>query len=61
MDTRDCTCDSASVRDAAATWFTRVQAQSLSAAEQAEFQAKIRRRGLWAGKNPVPPWDWRPR
>jgi transmembrane sensor len=39
MDTRDCTCDSASVRDAAATWFTRVQAQSLSAAEQAEFQA----------------------
>lgn len=29
--------------------------------EQAEFQAKIRRRGLWAGKNPVPPWDWRPR
>ena len=39
MDSRDCTGDSASVRDAAATWFTRVQAQSLSADEQAEFQA----------------------
>lgn len=39
MDTRDCTCDSASVRDAAATWFARVQAQTLSVAEQAEFEA----------------------
>ena len=39
MDTRECTCDSASVRDAAAIWFTRVQAQTLSAGEQAEFEA----------------------
>lgn len=29
--------------------------------EQAEFEAKLRRRGLWAEKNPQPPWDWRPR
>lgn len=27
--------------------------------EQAEFQAKIRRFGLWNSKNPMPPWDWR--
>ncbi|GAB1393066.1 hypothetical protein MASR1M60_12290 [Rhodocyclaceae bacterium] len=27
--------------------------------EVAEFQAKSQRRGLWADKNPVPPWDWR--
>lgn len=26
---------------------------------QAEFAAKIRRRGLWSGKNPLPPWAWR--
>jgi endonuclease YncB( thermonuclease family) len=25
---------------------------------QAEFMAKIRRLGLWAGQNPVPPWAW---
>lgn len=27
--------------------------------QQAEFEAKIRRLGLWAGKNPQPPWEWR--
>lgn len=32
-------------------------AQSLRQYEQAEFNAKIRRRGLWAAKNPLPPWD----
>ncbi|MFI8334512.1 FecR family protein [Pseudomonas taetrolens] len=39
METRDCTGDSASVRDAAASWFARQQAQTLSAAEQAELAA----------------------
>jgi endonuclease YncB( thermonuclease family) len=29
--------------------------------EVAEFNAKIRRLGLWADKNPVPPWEWRKR
>lgn len=29
--------------------------------EVAEFQAKSQRRGLWADKNPIPPWDWRRR
>lgn len=30
--------------------------QAYSAAEQAAQQAKA---GLWADKNPTPPWDWR--
>lgn len=29
--------------------------------EVAEFHAKTRRVGLWADKNPVPPWEWRHR
>jgi endonuclease YncB( thermonuclease family) len=29
--------------------------------EAAEFNAKVRRLGLWADKNPVPPWEWRRR
>lgn len=39
MDTRECTCGSAAVRDAAAAWFTRVQNQPLNEAGQAEFDA----------------------
>lgn len=35
--------------------------QALGQYEYAEFEAKIRRIGLWAGKNPVPPWHWRGR
>ena len=26
-----------------------------------EFEAKVRRTGLWADRNPTPPWDWQPR
>ena len=26
--------------------------------QQAEFNARIRRFGLWNSKNPVPPWQW---
>jgi endonuclease YncB( thermonuclease family) len=29
--------------------------------EIADFNAKIRRLGLWADTNPVPPWEWRRR
>jgi endonuclease YncB( thermonuclease family) len=29
--------------------------------EVAEFNAKVRRLGLWADTNPVPPWEWRRR
>ena len=39
MDTRDRSCDSASVRDAAATWFARAQGQAMSAAQQLELAA----------------------
>lgn len=45
-------------------WWDREQAatqppQARSDYEGAEFWAKARRLGLWADKNPVPPWDWR--
>lgn len=33
--------------------------QDQEAYEAAEFNAMIRRLGLWADKNPAPPWDWR--
>lgn len=33
--------------------------EALAGYEQAEFFAKARRQGLWADKNPVPPWQWR--
>lgn len=36
-------------------------AQAFGQYEHAEFEAKLRRIGLWAAKNPTPPWDWRPR
>jgi len=36
-------------------------AQAFGQYEHAEFEAKVRRIGLWAAKNPTPPWDWRPR
>lgn len=29
--------------------------------EIAEFNAKVRRLGLWSDTNPVPPWEWRRR
>lgn len=29
--------------------------------EVAEFNAKVRRLGLWSDTNPVPPWEWRRR
>ena len=35
--------------------------QALGQYEHAEFEAKIRRIGLWAGKNPAPPWRWQGR
>jgi len=53
----------AQLRSGMAWWnkrFAREQsAEDRAAYEQAEFQAKIHRMGLWASKNPVPPWEWR--
>lgn len=47
-------------------WRDRQSASRLAPQERedyeiAEFNAKLRRLGLWAAKNPVPPWEWRPR
>ena len=47
-------------------WWYRDYAKEQSPQDQedyeiAEFNAKIRRLGLWADKNPVPPWEWRKR
>ena len=36
-------------------------AASLGQYEHAEFEARVRRVGLWSAKNPIPPWIWRPR
>ena len=36
-------------------------AQTFGQYEHAEFEAKVRRTGLWADRNPTPPWDWQPR
>ena len=45
-------------------WWSPEQAKKQTASEradyqQAEFNAKIRRLGLWNSKNPTPPWEWR--
>jgi endonuclease YncB( thermonuclease family) len=47
-------------------WWYRDYAKEQSAQDRenyeiAEFNAKIRRLGLWADTNPVPPWEWRRR
>lgn len=47
-------------------WWYRQYAREQSPKERedyevAEFQAKSQRLGLWAGKNPMPPWEWRGR
>ena len=36
----------------------RQTTQDRSAYQHAEFNAKIRRMGLWNSKNPTPPWNW---
>ncbi len=38
---------------------TQQTASERAGYEQAEFNAKIRRFGLWNSKNPTPPWEWR--
>lgn len=45
-------------------WWDRRTAELQAAKDReayqvAEFNAKIRRLGLWADKNPLPPWQWR--
>jgi endonuclease YncB( thermonuclease family) len=45
------------VRAGYAWWFRRYSADPRFATLEA--QARSARRGLWAGPDPVPPWDWR--
>jgi len=51
------------VRSGMAWWYKQYakeqSPEDQAAYEQAEFQAKIHRLGLWADKNPTPPWEWR--
>lgn len=47
-------------------WWYRDYAREQSAQDRedyeiAEFNAKVRRLGLWSDTNPVPPWEWRRR
>lgn len=53
----------AQVADGMAWWYQKYAKQQTSQArvdyEAAEFSAKAKRVGLWADKDPVPPWDWR--
>lgn len=45
-------------------WWYRPNPSVQTAEDQAEYSrteltAKLQRAGLWAEKNPVPPWEWR--
>lgn len=46
-------------------WWARGYAHQQTPQERgqydfAEYEAKTKHAGLWAGRNPVPPWKWRP-
>lgn len=51
------------VKSGMAWWYRQYSKEQVSedqtAYEQAEFNAKIRRLGLWSETKPVPPWEWR--
>lgn len=53
----------AQVRTGMAWWYREYSKEQSpeerTAYEQAEFQAKIHRDGLWDSKNPTPPWERR--
>lgn len=40
-------------------WWYRHYAPRDRELERLEAQARAARRGLWADKDPVPPWEWR--
>jgi endonuclease YncB( thermonuclease family) len=44
-----------------AAWWYEFYAEDERELELAEQRAREQRRGLWAARNPVPPWDWRRR
>lgn len=55
----------AQIRAGLAWWYKQYAreqtAQERMTYEQAEVAARARRLGLWADKDPMPPWDWRHR
>ncbi len=65
MDTRDCACGQATVRDEAALWFVRLQEQDVSAEDHRRFEAWLEEhslhrdefqllQGLWTAADLVP-------
>jgi endonuclease YncB( thermonuclease family) len=40
-------------------WVYPQTCRDCSAWEAMQAQARMHRKGLWAGKNPVPPWEWK--
>ncbi|MFO7550464.1 MAG: thermonuclease family protein [Haliea sp.] len=40
-------------------WWYQYFARHERPLEAAEVEARSARRGLWAGHDPIPPWDWR--
>ncbi len=46
------------IRQGLAWWYQRY-APNCRACRQAQREAQRARRGLWAGENPLPPWQWR--
>jgi len=53
----------AQITDGMAWWYRRYAdeqtAEDRGRYESAENEARLRRWGLWADDNPVPPWEWR--
>jgi len=47
-------------------WWYRAYAKEQTAEDRGRYEsdeeeARLRKRGLWHGKEPVPPWEWRQR
>ncbi|MFX0202169.1 MAG: thermonuclease family protein, partial [Candidatus Hodarchaeota archaeon] len=40
-------------------WWYRKYAPDDRVLEKLEAEARAEKRGLWADKNPIPPWEWR--
>ena len=45
--------------DAGLAWWYRRYASDDRVLKRLEAGARAEKRGLWADKNPIPPWEWR--
>lgn len=54
----DVTVNEQMVRDGFAWWYESY-AKHATNLKDAQEDAKANKRGLWADKNPIPPWEWR--